>query len=329
MRTTIQCFLAPIRKKVTMDKNNAEQSDHPERLNRPSMARQKGQLAETHECVIMFIDIVGYSTYASRHSDEKALQLVRRFENTVRAHIGETGGKVIMTAGDAVLASWDSTEMLLVSLHCALSINRQIKTENQGLPRSEQIRIRTGIHKDRVMRLNNGDLIGHGVNLASRLQTAAKPYEILISYSSIFGGRHRSDMPGFSRIGLMRLKGIELPEDVYRVEERRQGKVIQWIVEPFGSPMKFKTWSRGSWLILVIGVVLGMSMAVSPISADFPNPALTAIAFLVLFAGWSLQWAAYRPRTISFWHPVIRGILLILWAAIVLPIGALLGCWPA
>lgn len=41
--------------------------------------------------------------------------------------------------------------------------------------------------------------------------------------------------------------------------------------------------------------------------------------------GWGLQWAACRPRTLSFRHPVIRGILLIIWAAIVLPIGAFLG----
>jgi hypothetical protein len=150
----------------------------------------------------------------------------------------------------------------------------------------------------------------------------------IVGFSS-YASRH-SDTEALElvRVGLMRLKGMDDPVELFRVEQKQRPWLLHLVAAAFVNPFGAGNWRWSSWAFLAIGVLLAASMLLSKPSSEFPHPAMTAAGFLVLFCGWSLQWAAYRPRTLSFWHPLMRVNCLLLWAGVVLPAGALLGCWP-
>ena len=52
---------------------------------------------------------------------------------------------------------------------------------NAGLPPEKRIEFRVGIHLGDVVEESDGDLMGDGVNIASRLEGIAKPGAIFLS----------------------------------------------------------------------------------------------------------------------------------------------------
>jgi class 3 adenylate cyclase len=292
------------------------------------LAEKRGLPARKRICVIMFIDIVGYSTFASRTTDSKALELVRRFENAARELISDYGGRVVMTAGDAVMACWNRKEMLGRAATCALLIRQRLNRENRSHPRAEKIRIRVGIHCGQVLELQDGDIIGNAVNLSARLQTAAKPGEVLISSVAAEMGKACQDMPASDKVGYMRLKGFDQAVEVAHLGKSGKPQCLKPITDSLASPFQLKNWGWGSYAFVVAGLLFGLGMTMTSASAEFPQPKLTALGLFVLFLGWAILWASYRPRTISFLHPVFRVSGMLFWGLVVIFAGGYCGCWP-
>lgn len=291
-------------------------------------AEKRGLPARERTCVILFIDIVGYSVFASRSTDSQALELVRRFENAARDLIDKFGGRVVMTAGDAIMACWNGRTNLGSAARCALLIRQRLDLENRSKPRSEKIRIRGGIHCGQVLELQDGDIIGSAVNLAARLQTGAKPGEILLSADAAAAGAVCREMPVSQKVGYMRLKGFDQAVAVCGITEKKEAPWLKPVIDSFSSPLKLKNWAWGPWAFLVIGLLLGLGMAMTSPTADFPQPKLTAVGLFMLFLGWAFMWASYRPRTISFLHPFFRIGSLLFWCLAVVFAGGYYGCWP-
>jgi len=286
-------------------------------------AEKRGQPAEEDECVVLFADIVGYSTYANRRGDEAALDLVRCFEGAARGPIDDTGGRVVMTAGDAILACWPQ-ELLAHAVRVAERMIEQLDEANRDRPRPDRIRVRVGIHCGRVMRLQDGDLIGNGVNLACRIQTAALPNEILLSVEAAEASEADEAMPPTRRLGLMRLKGIETPVEIHRVERTPGEHRRRALREACIRALVPTHWPVGSWVFFAIGVlwaggVFGMG--------GFVRPVVSAMAFLLWFTGCAAWWAAYEPRTVSRWHVFLRFGLVVLWSVAFVFLSGLLGAW--
>ena len=305
-----------------MEKND-QTSGREQVLIELEAAEKRGQPAEEDECVVLFADIVGYSTYASRRGDEAALDLVRCFEGAARGPIDDTGGRVVMTAGDAILACWPQ-ELLADAVHVAERMIEGLDEANRDRPRSDRIRVRVGIHCGRVMRLQDGDLIGNGVNLACRIQTAALPNEILLSVGAAKAGREDDAMPPTQRLGPMRLKGIETPVEIHRVE-RTPGEHRRRVLHDACARAVIPTlWPVGSWVFFVIGVLLAGGVFGM---GGFVRPVVSATAFLLWFTGCAAWWAAYVPRTVSRWHVFLRLGLVFLWSVALVFVGGLLGVW--
>ncbi len=301
-----------------MRTNRKRESGQENLLHHLRQAEKRGLPAQEKTRVIIFIDIVGYSTFASRSSDTQALELVRRFENAARDLISQSGGRVVMTAGDAVMACWHDRENLGNAAECARLIKKRLDAENRQKVRNEKIRIRVGIHCGKVLELQDGDVIGNAVNLASRLQTAAKPGEILISAKASEIGCSCRDMPASNKIGCMRLKGFDQAVEVCCLSDRQKNQWIKPVTDAFASPFNLKNWSWGAWAFIVAGLLFGLGMIMSSPSAEFPRPDLTAAGLFCLFFGWAFLWACYRPRTISFYHPFFRIGVLLIWSLIII-----------
>jgi len=118
---------------------------------------------------IMFTDIVGYTTLMG--DDEfKAFELLRKNREIQKPIIERFNGKWIKELGDGILASFQTvTDAVL----CAGAIQ-------QACSRIEDLKLRIGIHLGDII-IENHDVFGDGVNIASRLQTLAPVGSIWIS----------------------------------------------------------------------------------------------------------------------------------------------------
>ncbi len=116
---------------------------------------------------IMSIDIAGYSAM-SEINEGGAAALVAR----LRALIAETaptrGGRLFNTAGDGFMLEFASAAGALETAeHVRAGVGREP--------------IRIGVHVGDVILAQNGDLLGHSVNIAARLQQLARPGSIVVS----------------------------------------------------------------------------------------------------------------------------------------------------
>jgi len=166
---------------------------------------------------IMFTDIVGY-TRMMGNDEQKALSLIRKNRTLHQKLIKKYGGKWLKEMGDGTLASFKTSSD---AVYCAAELLRACEYED--------ITLRIGIHQCEVTE-EDGDIFGDGVNLASRIETLAKPGQILVS-----GPVHRNvkNKPGISSAFLKEteLKNIDELVKIYSVEVLKQSQ-NQWHKNP-------------------------------------------------------------------------------------------------
>ncbi len=115
---------------------------------------------------IVALDVAGYS--ARTETDEAKtvaqISLLRPvIESIAKAH----GGRVFNTAGDGFMLEFASS---LSGVNAALELADECRP-----------RVRVGVHVGEVSVQPNGDLLGHGVNVAARLMAKAEPGSAIIS----------------------------------------------------------------------------------------------------------------------------------------------------
>ncbi|HRP11687.1 MAG TPA: hypothetical protein PLK37_11675 [Terricaulis sp.] len=114
---------------------------------------------------IVSVDIAGYSALVERDAAE-ALAQVARLRERAHAEAARHAGRVFNTAGDGVMLEFASAS---AALQAAIALCEGEAT------------LRFGVHLGDVLPAENGDLLGHGVNIAARLQSEAEPGGILAS----------------------------------------------------------------------------------------------------------------------------------------------------
>ena len=85
-----------------------------------------------------------------------------------------------------------------------------------GMAEEERVRFRIGINLGDVIREEDGDLYGNGVNVAARLEQAAEPGGIVLSGTAADPLQGKLDC-GLAPLGELRLKNIGRPVRAYRV----------------------------------------------------------------------------------------------------------------
>jgi len=161
---------------------------------------------------IMFTDIVGYTALMGRDED-KAFQILRKNRDIQRPIIKKYRGEWLMEMGDGILASFHSASD---AVRCAGEI--------QNAAKKAAIPLRIGIHEGEVV-FEGGDVLGDGVNVASRLEELAEEGCINIS------GAVYKDIKNKAGISVefmeeKTLKNVDEPIKIYTVtyEESQRGK---------------------------------------------------------------------------------------------------------
>jgi adenylate cyclase len=134
--------------------------------------------AETRKlAALVFTDIVGFSRQMGRN-EPHMLRLLARHNQIIEQAVAEHQGKIIKTIGDGFLLEFPS---VVHAVQCAQQIQAQFRAYNAEHEKAEQIHVRIGIHLGDVVVQPNGDVLGDGVNIASRLQAFAEPDTICLS----------------------------------------------------------------------------------------------------------------------------------------------------
>lgn len=120
---------------------------------------------------IMFTDIVGFTSLMGS-DEEKTLEILDKNRKIHKPIIDEYNGTWIKDIGDGVIASFNAVSD---------AVNAAIKIQ-ETCNAAADYSLRIGIHQGEVV-FEDNDVFGDGVNIAARIQTAAKPGCIFISES--------------------------------------------------------------------------------------------------------------------------------------------------
>lgn len=143
--------------------------------NIPNIARHGASELDTGLRAIMFTDLVGSTQISSRDGDARAMEVLGRHDEIVRAALSSFGGREVKHTGDGIFASFSYVS---TAVDCAVQIQRAFG--EPILEKSEDPRVRIGISAGEPVSQHE-DLFGAVVNLASRICGHAGPGQVLVS----------------------------------------------------------------------------------------------------------------------------------------------------
>jgi class 3 adenylate cyclase len=154
---------------------------------------------------LLFTDIVDSTGHAQRLGDAAWRALLDQHNLAIRREVSRCNGTEVATTGDGFLARFDSPAQ---AIEAASSVLRAVK----GL----DLAIRAGVHSGEC-EVAGAALTGMAVHIASRIQAAASPGEILVSSTVkalVVGSAHQ-----FVDRGEQSLKGVPEPWRLYAVTQ--------------------------------------------------------------------------------------------------------------
>ncbi|MEE8430647.1 MAG: adenylate/guanylate cyclase domain-containing protein, partial [Candidatus Desulfatibia sp.] len=160
---------------------------------------------------IMFTDLVGYSAL-SQKNEALALELLEEHRGLLRPLFTQHNGTEIKTIGDAFLVEFASA---VEAARCAVDIQKALTAHTSVVAPERRIQVRIGLHVGDVV-FEGDDVLGDGVNIASRIEPLAPPGGICLTESVAEQVRNKIDQP-LELLGEKELKGIKTPVTVYRV----------------------------------------------------------------------------------------------------------------
>lgn len=163
---------------------------------------------------IMAADVVGYSRLASADEDRTLARLRTLRSDLIDPTIAVHNGRVIKRTGDGALVEFRS---VVDAVRCAVEVQNGMAERNAGVPQDRRIEFRIGIHLGDVVEESDGDLMGDGVNIASRLEGVAAPGAICLSEDAYRQVKARLDL-SVSDLGSTQLKNIAEPIRVYSLQ---------------------------------------------------------------------------------------------------------------
>jgi class 3 adenylate cyclase len=151
--------------------------------------------SERRFATVLFTDIVGSTAEAARVGDAAWRTTMEGHDRLAWRTVGEHSGKLVKNTGDGLLVTFDSPSEAIT---CTSKLTRELA--GIGLT------IRAGLHAGEIEVREDGDVTGIAVNLAARVEQAARDGATYVSSTVrelLIGGEH-----AFEDRGEHELKGI-------------------------------------------------------------------------------------------------------------------------
>jgi adenylate cyclase len=180
---------------------------------------------EIVEATVVFIDICGFTGISEKESADTVVNMINRFFDVMVKEIIAQGGYVDKFMGDAVMAVFRGDYHLDRGIDAALSVRGLMQNMHETLPNQGAYtpKVSIGINSGEMISGNIGSatlkrldytVIGDVVNTSQRLQSAAKPGQIIISDAT-----YEKVKESFSceKVGEVTLKNKVVPVTLYEV----------------------------------------------------------------------------------------------------------------
>ncbi|MDC6451916.1 adenylate/guanylate cyclase domain-containing protein, partial [Alphaproteobacteria bacterium] len=125
---------------------------------------------------ILATDCVGFSKHMEAQ-EENTLISLKACRDIIDPLISKYGGRIFHTAGDSVIAEFDSP---VQTAKAAIEFQKAIYNRNKLEEVDPKLSWRVGIHLDDII-IEGDNIYGNGVNIAARLESQSPVGEILIS----------------------------------------------------------------------------------------------------------------------------------------------------
>jgi class 3 adenylate cyclase len=174
---------------------------------------------------ILHADLAGF-TRMMESGETRTFRHLKTAQTKVwRPAIDAGGGRLVGTAGDAMLAEFGSA---VAAVSAAIDIQERMAGFNRSLDEPQRMMFRVGVHLGEVIvDEEDQNIFGDGVNLAARIQSAAEPGGIAVS-------RAVRDTAGlkagyaFVDSGEHRLKNVSRPVHIFHVRTIHAGPPLVW-----------------------------------------------------------------------------------------------------
>jgi class 3 adenylate cyclase/tetratricopeptide (TPR) repeat protein len=187
---------------------------------------------ERRQVTVLFADLSGYTAFAERMDPEAVKSLVDRALMRLGREVERYGGTVDKYIGDNVMALFgapvaheDDAER---AVRAGLGMQAAMDEVNAGLPAGINFDLRVGINTGEVLAGAVGEaytVVGDTVNVASRLQSAARPGSVTVGERTM---RASASAVNYERLEPLELKGKAQPvpawEAVCLIAEQAVGR---------------------------------------------------------------------------------------------------------
>lgn len=164
---------------------------------------------------VLAADVANFSAMVAQ-GEEATVRELKSARRAFDSRITYYGGRIANTAGDSVVAIFDSP---VLAVRCAIDVQQSLANRRAGKTKTviePRVQFRIGVHTGDVL-LDGRDVLGDAVNLAARLEGAANPGAIAISQvvREHIGNRFE-DIP-ITNMGQRELKNIPRPVQIYEL----------------------------------------------------------------------------------------------------------------
>jgi len=186
------------------------------------------------ERTVLFADLRGSTALYESFGNAEASALITQTVGTVSEAVLESGGQLIKTLGDGLMAAFEAPrdgvraaqrmqELLEKTVQRARRLND---------PAMRALRLQVGLARGEVVELN-GDCFGDAVNVAARLIDHAGDGEILVT-AEVLAGLHHASKGRFRSLDRISVRGRVEPVHVYRMD----AAPLDAAATQFGEPMR-------------------------------------------------------------------------------------------
>lgn len=128
---------------------------------------------------IMFTDLAGFSRQVAKFGIIHFLQTIHEQTRVLAPIVAQHGGTLVKTEADSMLILFPSPP---AALRAALAMQAACVALSEHRAPEDKVLLCVGIGHGRVLKIGEGEVFGHEVNLASKLgEDTAKAHEILVT----------------------------------------------------------------------------------------------------------------------------------------------------